>query len=202
LDQHGLDKNEAGLYAEVIKHGATVVALEAPDAKARDVLKIMEKHGAGNINRMIQEYRSKQPQQARSSDQTETLPVIEEQVTVGKHSVLRGGVRVTSTVSERPIQETVKLTEERVQVERHPVERQLSAKEADAAFQEKSIEMTERSEEASIHKQARVVEEVALKKTIEEREQNVQATARRTDVAVEQIPTQQRPAESKPQQQK
>lgn len=193
LGEHGIERDEAALFAQAIHGGAALVTLEAPDEKAQDALQIMERHGARNLNELTQNLRGRQERQAQpkqSGSRSESVPVIEEEVSVGKHRVLRGGVRVTSSISERPIQTTVHLTEEKVQVERQPAGRDLSPEEAERAFEEKTLEMTESTEEAEVSKRARVVEEVSLKKIAEQREQEIHATARRTDVKVEQVDAQ------------
>src|SRR5918997_1767764 len=78
----------------------------------------------------------------------------------------------------------VRLREERVNVERRPVNRPVS--EADlAAFREGTIELRERSEEAVVDKTARVVEEVAINKEVGERTETVRETVRKTDVDVD-----------------
>ena len=59
--------------------------------------------------------------------------------------------------------------------------------EADAAFEDKTLEMTETAEEVQISKEARVVGEVNLAKRVAEREETVRDTVRRTEVDVEQI---------------
>jgi uncharacterized protein (TIGR02271 family) len=115
------------------------------------------------------------------------LPVVEEELAVGKRQVERGGVRVYTHVTEQPVQEQVTLHEERVNVERRPVDRPVT--DADmAAFKEGAIEVREMAEEPIVQKQARVVEEVVVNKEATDRTQTIQDTVRRTDVEVEQIP--------------
>jgi uncharacterized protein (TIGR02271 family) len=114
------------------------------------------------------------------------VPVVEEQIEVGKRIVEHGGVRLYTRVVERPVEETVRLRDERVTVERHPVDR--PAGDADlAAFKEGTIEVTETDEEAIVSKRTRVVEEVVVNKEIEERTETVRDAARRTEVEVESI---------------
>ena len=113
--------------------------------------------------------------------------MVEEELSVGKRKVANGGVRVTTSVSERPVKETVSLREEHVGAERRPADRTLSAEEAEAAFEEKTVEMMGTSEEVEVRKEARVVGEVALTKETKERQQTVSDTVRRTDVEVEEI---------------
>jgi len=112
----------------------------------------------------------------------EVIPVVEEQLQVGKRAVEHGRVRVRSYVTEQPVSEQVSLREENVNVERRPVDRPITG--ADA-FQERTIEMTEQGEEAVVSKEARVTEEVVLDKDVEQRSQTVQDTVRRTEVEVE-----------------
>jgi stress response protein YsnF len=52
-------------------------------------------------------------------------------------------------------------------------------------FREKTIEVTEMDEEAVVAKQARVIEEVVVRKDVAEVEQTITNTVRRTKVAVE-----------------
>ena len=115
------------------------------------------------------------------------MQVVEEELSVGKRKTANGGVRVTSSVSERPVTETVTLREEHVGAERRTVDRTLSAQEAEAAFEEKTVEMMGTSEQVEVRKEARVVGEVALTKETKERQQTVTDTVRRTDVEVEEI---------------
>jgi uncharacterized protein (TIGR02271 family) len=112
--------------------------------------------------------------------------VIEEEMQVGKRTVSRGGIRVYSQVTEKPVEEQVQLHKEQVSVERRPVNRTLSSTDRDA-FKEGTIEMSETSEEAVVSKQARVVEEVVVRKDAQERTETVRDTVRRTDVEVEKL---------------
>ena len=114
----------------------------------------------------------------------ERIPIVEERLRVGKREVGHGRVRIRSYVVETPVQEQVTLHEERVNVERRTVDRPLTGAD-EALFQERVIEATETAEEAVVAKEARVVEEVALRKTAEERTETVRDTARRTEVEVE-----------------
>ncbi len=115
-----------------------------------------------------------------------TIPVIQEELQVGKRQVDRGGVRVYQRVSETPVDETVRLREEQVRVERRPVDQPASAADL-AAFKEGTIEVRETAEEPVIAKTARVVEEVVVGKEARERTEEIHDTVRRTDVEVEQL---------------
>jgi uncharacterized protein (TIGR02271 family) len=114
----------------------------------------------------------------------ERIPIVEERLRVGKREVGHGRVRIRSYVVETPVQEQVTLHEERVNVERRTVDRPLTGAD-EALFQERVIEATETVEEAVVAKEARVVEEVSLRKIAEERTETVRDTVRRTEVEVE-----------------
>jgi stress response protein YsnF len=180
LTECGLEEQEAAIYAEVIGKGGSMVTVDAPEESAENAWEIMNRFGPRDLEQLLEEAGGSQQGQ-------ESVPVVEEQVSVGKRKVLRGGMRVTSKVSERPVEETVRLREEKVDVEQNRADRKLSPEEAEKAFEDKTVEVTETGEEAVISKEARVVGEVSLNKTGAEREETVQATARRTEVEVEEI---------------
>ena len=114
------------------------------------------------------------------------IPIVEEDIAVGKRQVQRGGARVHTYVTERPVEESVTLREEHVSVERHAVDRPVTS--ADTAFREGEIVVTETAEVPVVAKEARVVEEVVVGKFETERTETVRDTVRRTDVEVEEIP--------------
>lgn len=114
------------------------------------------------------------------------IPVVQEQLKIGKREVQRGGVRVFSRIVETPVSESIGLREEHVNVERRPVNEPISGLDA-TAFKEQSIEMRETAEEAVVEKSARVVEEVTINKEVTQREQQINDTVRHTEVEVEQL---------------
>jgi len=117
---------------------------------------------------------------------TAAIPVVQEQLKVGKREVQRGGVRVFSRVVETPVNESIGLREEHVNVQRRAVDEPISTTDA-TAFKEQSIEMRETAEEAVVEKSARVVEEVMVNKEVSQREQQIHDTVRHTEVEVEQL---------------
>ena len=95
---------------------------------------------------------------------------------------------VRTSVTETPVAETVSLRQEHVTVERRPVDRQARPTDGEA-FKEQTIKVTEMGEEAVVSKQARVVEEVVLRKEAKEHTETIRDTVRRTDVQVDQTGT-------------
>lgn len=117
----------------------------------------------------------------------ERIQLAEEQLTVGKREVNRGGARIRSYVVEKPVTEQVSLREEHVNIERRPVDGTTTAGGLDtgALFQDRTIEMTETSEEAVVGKTARVTEELVVSKTAEQRTETVSDTVRKTEVDID-----------------
>ena len=178
----GYDEVDAKGFAKAVQRGKKLLATKAPDTQVDRVVQIMERHESdADEGKAQEETKNSRP------ERTESVPVIEEELEVEKRKVARGGVRLTSTVHEQPVEETVRLREEQVETERRPVDRRLSEDEAEAAFQDRTIEMNETTEELEVSKEARVVEEVALKKTVQEHEEKVKDKVRRTEVEVEKI---------------
>ena len=116
------------------------------------------------------------------------LPVIEENIQVGKRQVESGRMRIYTEVIETPVEEQVTLREERVNVERRPIDRAISSADM-TAFKEGEMEIRTTSEEAVVSKEARVVEEVVIGKETTERTETIRDSVRRTDVHVDESVT-------------
>jgi uncharacterized protein (TIGR02271 family) len=173
--ERGFDEDDARDYAKAARGGKILVAARAPEDKVDTAVEIIERYESAAAE--------------GAQERGETVQEIEEELSVGKRKVATGGVRVTTSVSERPVEESVTLREERVKAERKPADRTLSAEEAEAAFEEKTVEMLGTGEQAQVSKQARVVGEVAVGKQVKEREETVKDTVRRTEVEVEEVGT-------------
>jgi uncharacterized protein (TIGR02271 family) len=116
------------------------------------------------------------------------IPVIEEQLQVGKREVESGGARIRSRIVEKPVEANIRLREEHVVVNRRPVNR--AATDADLAnLKRGDIELTESAEVPVVAKEARVVEEVVVGKNVTEHQETVRDTVKRTDVEVEEVKT-------------
>lgn len=183
LTSESVPEEEAKKYVEELSAGKTLVYLKADDNRANRAVAIMERYGAA------QSVPAGSSERGRTGPEGEVaLPVMEEELRVGKREVRRGGVRVHSRVTEEPVEETVTLREEHVNVERRPADRAVSRADM-AAMRDGTIELTETAEEAVVSKQARVVGEVVVSKDTTERQETVRDTVRRTDVDVEQLDT-------------
>ena len=192
-------------YAEGMRRGSVLVSAQVDEGHVDRAADILEQAGAVDLDQ--QEATWKQSgwkgydataaasgvgaaglattaRTAAPTGQDESIEVVEERLVVGKREVERGRVRVRSYVVERPVEAQVSLHEERVAVERHPVDRPLTAADTDP-FRERTIEATATAEEAVIGKEARVVEEIDVHKQAADRTETVRDTVRRTEVEVD-----------------
>ena len=119
-----------------------------------------------------------------TAGETDYIPVVEERLSVGKRVAEAGRVRVRSYVVEKPVEEQVILRDETVHVDRRAVDRPVTAAD-EALFESKTIEATELREQAVVSKEARVVEEVGIRKDAGQRTETVTDKVRRTEVEVE-----------------
>jgi uncharacterized protein (TIGR02271 family) len=202
------DERDRYLYDEAAKRGATALLVDFDDAdspSAQTAIQILQRHNPldleGSANQTASQTTTAQSAAAasrttraaaqtqasatRTQEGNQVVPVVEEKLQVGKRVVNRGGVRIHTKITERPVQEEVSLRQERVNVERRPVDRPVSS--ADEAFRDRTVEVQAHGEEAVVGKQARVVEEVVINKNVEQNKQTVRDTVRRSDVEVEKL---------------
>jgi len=173
------DPDRSG-YENAIKQGNALLRVDVEEDEIPTVEAILNRHSPVDVH-------ANTGAATGAAGKTNAIPVVQEEIQVGKRQVLRGGARVYSRVIQEPVEESVSLQEERVRVERHPVNR--SATDTDLSIgQEQVIEVQEFAEEPVVAKQARVVEEVRVGKEVSERTETVRDTVRHTEVNVEQTP--------------
>ena len=202
----GVSEADAHTYAEHVGRGGTLVTVRSTDEMATQVEYILE-HGV--VHDGVAPVAAAPMMAAPVADTMamdtpvmaapvgapmtatgpidDKLQVVKEDLVVGKREVESGAVRVTSRVVETPVTEQVTLHEERVAIDRRPVNYALSGAAADA-FRERTLAARATSEEAVVGKEARVVEEIGLHKEASDRVETVHDTVRETKVDVEQLP--------------
>ena len=188
LTEARVPMQDVNFYNEGVRNGGTLVIVKTDDSKSGQAADILGRYKIVDVDARYQEFSSKGAQNiglSQLDDKGQVLEVIEEELKVGKRQVQRGGIRVHTFVTERPVEEQVTLRDETVHVERRPVSRDVTN--ADASFKERTLEMTETDEEAVVSKVARVIEEVSIGKTVEDRTETVRDTVRRQDVDVEKV---------------
>lgn len=193
---YGVPNDEANYYAEAVRRGGTLVIARVHDQDAETAAEIMARHNpipygerdydtydadaVSYTDDQIVEERERYADQAQAR-----FREIEEQLKIGKREYISGGVKVHKYVDTDLVEETLRLREEHIDVDRRVVNRELTPEEADAAFTEDSIELVERAEEAVVEKSARVTGEVAVGKEVNVREETVGGEVRSTRVEVE-----------------
>jgi len=194
LQSAGISADDARDYAANVGQTGALVMVRADEARTDEAVEIMNRYyaesertdyGGDSTEYDVDKATagSETSYQASGSDEAR-LAVAEEQINIGKREVSRGGVRVRSVVSERPVEEQVTLRDESIQVDRHAVDRPVTDADTNV-FKDETIEFTETDEEAVVSKDTRVVEEVVIGKTAEQRTETVRDTVRRSDVEVE-----------------
>ncbi|MEN3363556.1 MAG: hypothetical protein V7606_830 [Burkholderiales bacterium] len=208
------DSNKSSdVYAEAVRRGSVVLVVAVTSDDQRDrAMDVMNRYDPIDIDERstiwrsqgwssfdttaprlsddeIAQERSRYATGSATATGTGTeakIPIVQEEMKVGKRAVQRGGVRVHQRMRETPVQENVQLREEHVKVERHPVDQ--PATEADlAAFKEGTVEMREMAEEPVVEKTARVVEEVVVGKVVTQETASISDTVRSTEVDIEAI---------------
>jgi stress response protein YsnF len=181
FDQWNIPEDRSRQYAEILGRGASIIAAHV-DHDANEIARDLDNLGSLDVDEELKRDRL-------SMTGGRNLDVVEEDVSVGKREVDRGGIRVRTFITERPVEEDVELREERIDVQREPVNEPISASAADAALTEDEFVVTAQGEEAVVGKEARVVERVHIGKEAETRTETVQDTERRRDVEVEPLDT-------------
>ena len=199
----GEPDHDTTVYDRSLQGGSTVVTVQTPDAHVTGVAQILESHHPVDIDERASGYGLSQTTTTTRTPLAPAMPartaavgatavndgkleLAEERLSIGKRLVNRGGTRIRRFVVETPVEEQVRLRSEKVTIERRPVTDGRPASATD--FTDRTIEMTESSEEAVVAKEAFVREEVSLRKEAVERVETVRDTVRREDIAVEQIP--------------
>jgi stress response protein YsnF len=192
------DHERAGVYSEAVRRGGTVVAVDVQTQADEDKAQaLLARFGSVDVDERAAQWKNEgwkgfDAGAAPMSDEERTaqrgsVPVVEEELQVGKRTIDLGSLRVIKRMSETPVSEVINLQQQRATVERTPADR--PATEADFQnFKEGTFEVRETAEEAVVGKTARVVEEVAIGRAVTNTPETVSDTVRRTDVDVERVP--------------
>ena len=178
-------------FATGVNQGGALLAATVDDEDAPTVAAMLKQHGAKDIDGNQGAATAGTPVYGGGTgtdvvrDGT-AIPIIEENLVVGKREVDRGGVRIYSHVVETPASANVTLHDEFINVDRRFVDRPATAADF-AAGTGKTIELNATGEEAVVGKTARVVEEVVVGKEGSQRTETVSDSVRRTEVEVEEI---------------
>jgi uncharacterized protein (TIGR02271 family) len=192
-------------YQEALYRGSAIVAVTCSPSEVERVANIMTDLGATDIDRRAEYYQQtgymsrnqgaapftdeqamRDRENFRNQQGKIAIPVIEEELQVGKRAVRKGGVRVYSHVVERPVEENITLRDEHVTVERRTVNRNVEPGDMDR-LRDQTVEFTETAEEPVVSKRARVKEEVVVGKEARERTETIRDNVRATEVRVDNL---------------
>ena len=187
------DDDATARYSAAAARGTVVSVYTQTEEEAQRASMLLDQYGAIDVDDNSDNSTASNTQNF-NADSTDTkgnnagkkISVMEEKLQVGKREVSTGGVRIKSRIVEKPVEQSLRLREEQVSVNRNKVDR--VASDADFAnFNEGTIEMKEYAEVPVVSKEARVVEEISLDKQVNERNETVRDTVRKTEVDVEQL---------------
>jgi uncharacterized protein (TIGR02271 family) len=194
LIRAGVPTEEVRQYSSEIESGNSVVVLKATEAAAQPAITILERNGAKDLYEMRGQAtagsagnQTTGPIRADNSSAT-AIPVVEEDIKVGKRQVPAGNVRISTRVTEQPIEQDVSLAREQVNVERRSVNRPATEQDL-REFKEGTIEVTAMAEEPVVVKEAKVVEEVVVSKDVVEETRTIRDTVRKTEVDLDEKPS-------------
>jgi len=138
--------DEARTYSHVARQGSVVTLQTRSREEAVRAAEILDRNGAVDVDRKAAETGfTNSGGQAFGETTNRAIPIIEENLEIGKREVETGGVRLRSRIVERPVEEHLRLREEHVNIERNAVNR--PATDADInTFREGTIELTEHAE--------------------------------------------------------
>lgn len=198
----GDDDEDKKRYTQVADQRSLVTVHVSTEEEAERAADVLDDNGAVDVKERAATYDSLTSAPSASmgaaftdttvptttTDGDQTIQVIEENLEVGKRTVETGGVRLRSRIVAKPVEESIRLREERVTVNRKPVNRPATAADLNA-FQEGEISLTEHAEVPVVSKTANVVEEISVGKQVSEREEVIRDTVRNTEVEVENLGT-------------
>ena len=207
----GSDEAAHNSYTQGVTNGGALLAVTVADEDAEETADILHQHGASEIEggygdsgsygsgsaanygttgtsnyatgTGAEDVAVLQGNNANRATGEQVIPVVEEELQVGKRQVERGGVRIYSRVVSEPVSESVSLHNERVVVDRRTVDR--PATDADFTTGSGVVEVRAQGEEAVVGKRSRVVEEILVGKEASDRTQEINDTVRHTEVDVE-----------------
>jgi uncharacterized protein (TIGR02271 family) len=178
------DERDRKYYSEASRRGQAAVIVHTEGEKVDRAANLLNRSGAIEIDDKDLQSEKRSMGTNERAQREQSIPVVQEELQVGKRAVQRGAVRIHSHVTDRPVEENVNLREERVRVDRRPADR--PATQADlAAADREVIEFTETVEEPVVNKRARVVEEVVVGKDVRQRTETVRDNVRQSEVEVE-----------------
>ncbi len=190
-------------YIQAMEAGGTVLAVTVDETESQHVMQVLADKSPVELEESDRAAPAGIGQGARSAaapsgagqteaprapspskgDGEQTIPLAEENLSVSKRQVDRGTTRVHRYVVEKPVEQQVNLRDEHVEVERRkPV---AGTSDDQHAFEERTVETRETSEEPVVRKTTAVPEEVVVRRETTEHPETVHDTVRKDKIEVE-----------------
>ena len=203
LHDLAIPEEDVRTYQQAVRRGDYVVSASVDDDHLDAAMEIMRRPESDiyDIDETEREFESAEyippmnygavgtetaATETATAGDTQVIREAEERLAVGKREVDRGSVHVRSYVHEVPVEERVRLRNERVEVRRRATDGTvLTGADADAVFQDRSIDVNEHDEEAVVSKETVVTGEVEVTKDVEVEDAVVSDTVRKTEVEVD-----------------
>ena len=148
---------------------------ELSEAQQREIFSYYRQHG---LERFEHAGRSAESRGTAKREEAR-IALAEEELKIGKRQVEAGGVRLRKVVRTEPVQQSVELRREEIQIERVPAGQTTRA---DTKFQSEDIFIPLRREEAVVQKEPRVREEVRVSKKGHTEKQTVSERVRKEEL--------------------
>lgn len=202
LRDWGVSDDDASDFAEAVRRGGNIVMTRVDDdQKVDEITRLMEQREAVNLQDRRSMWRKEDKKEhkgehishgahehkAGSRQPGEGIPIQEahEELHVGKERVATGGVRIHKRVEEKPVSKNVTLREEKIEIERRPIDSSSAAHTGDDLFEEGTIEFTEYAEKPVVEKEVRIDDEFVAKRTSTSHDEKIHDTLRETIVDIE-----------------
>jgi len=196
LSELDLPRNDVQYLLDGLQDGGVVLAVTSLSHLVDKVEAIFAAHQANPVDETVSESGEPASAGARSGRDVHSeliaannhavIPVVQEELHVGKRTVDAGGVRIYRRIVEVPVNQQVALHDQHVRIERNPANRAATEGERIQAG-EQTVELTETREELIVSKAANVIEEVIVGRQASEHVERVRETVRRTEIEVEEI---------------
>lgn len=173
------DESEAERAADVMREQGGVIDLDARSrswqaegtthAATGGTAGAMAAQALSDDDRIAPTARTNRDRMQDATTRTEAgrdvvMPVVREEVEIGKRAVEQGGVRVVRRDTETPVSELVRLRDERARIERRPADRAASTADLEN-FREGTVEDTVRRTDVEIDRLARQADDSLARAT-------------------------------------
>lgn len=205
LRDWGVSYDDASDFAEAVRRGGNLVMTRVDDdQKVDEITRLMEQREAVDLQDRRSMWRKEGKKAHDKEDHihrgihshdtantpagtgdSERIQEAHEELHVGKERVATGGVRIHKRVEEKPVSKNVTLREEKIEIERRPIDHSGGAPAGDDLFEEGTIEFTEYAERPVVEKEVRIDDEFVAKRTTTTHDREIHDTLRETIVDIE-----------------